>query len=310
MKKIISLLAALMIISSNGISTFAEDDIYVWARETEPAETEVSEITEDTETEVTTTVTTTITTTEAPESQPEKPADTLDPEKEALKKQIEDLQGQLEKYGMSMSDLTMTIDELKAKLAAATRIPENANKSNGSSGGGGGGSLASTPAVTQVVTTEAVPQTQGNANLIEEVKAKNDERQFITVSAKDGSVFYIVIDYSGGDENVYFLNKVDIADLNAIAYPDGKVPAVTEPVKEKKIESEPVVTEPVKQKKENSNATLYIIIAVIGTLVVLGYYFIKIKPNKSGGSNDFDDDDYTQSDDYANEVEIDEDKEY
>lgn len=41
--------------------------------------------------------------------------------------------------------------------------------------------------------------------------------QFISVTAKDGSVFFIVIDKQNVNDNVYFLNKVDISDLEALA---------------------------------------------------------------------------------------------
>jgi len=45
----------------------------------------------------------------------------------------------------------------------------------------------------------------------------SDDLQFISVTAKDGSVFYVVIDKKNSNYNVYFLNKVDISDLEALA---------------------------------------------------------------------------------------------
>lgn len=58
--------------------------------------------------------------------------------------------------------------------------------------------------------------TNGNATLIQEenIIYNSEEMQFIAVTTKDGHVFYVLINYSAenGENNVYFLNKVDDYD--------------------------------------------------------------------------------------------------
>ena len=59
--------------------------------------------------------------------------------------------------------------------------------------------------------------TDGNATLIksERIIYNTEEMQFIAVTTKDGHVFYVLINYTAdnGEDNVYFLNKVDDYDL-------------------------------------------------------------------------------------------------
>ena len=62
---------------------------------------------------------------------------------------------------------------------------------------------------------------EGNLTLVDDFLLPGGEetsgsKQFITVQTKGGNYFYIIIDRAGDSENVYFLNKVDEADLLAL----------------------------------------------------------------------------------------------
>lgn len=58
----------------------------------------------------------------------------------------------------------------------------------------------------------------GNLTLVDDIGTTTEAgQQFITLQSKDGNTFYLIIDRDDdGDENVYFLNLVDEADLLAL----------------------------------------------------------------------------------------------
>ena len=87
---------------------------------------------------------------------------------------------------------------------------------------------AETPAET-VIEDNRTLTPKGNAQLVDDV-SDNENLQFITVTARDGNVFYFVIDKGAQSENVYFLNTVDESDLEALVEKSDKKPtAIAKP---------------------------------------------------------------------------------
>lgn len=176
-----------------------------------------------------------------------------------------------------------------------------------------------TPAETETPADE--PQGQitpdGNMTLVDDLDySSRAGLQFMTVTSKDGHVFYIVIDRTANSENVYFLNQVDAADLLALMNDEQKEEYLKEqeakqqeqqatvtPIQtetQTPVETEqPQQTEPEKQPL-NNNMVMFAVFGVIGIGVIAAYYFLKIKPKKNGSSID-EDREFYDDEEYENE---------
>lgn len=156
--------------------------------------------------------------------------------------------------------------------------------------------------------------TEGNASLVKEQRIIHDssEMQFISVTTRDGHVFYILIDYTAvlnsdsGEEAVYFLNKVDDYDLYSLIYAsddeDGEAanPVVqyensitTTDVEDAALESDvPEVPEEVPNNHSSGgiNPMIWIVFGATAVVFIAGYYILKIKPKKESAimEDDFD----------------------
>lgn len=159
--------------------------------------------------------------------------------------------------------------------------------------------------------------TDGNATLIKQEKIiyDSEEMQFIAVTTKDGSVFYVLINYSaeGNEDNVYFLNKVDDYDLYALLYQDDEDSQNTNPdsaaaeaasnankangnkgknnVNEATTTTDSVVQQTSSKNQSNGSKTLMITGVGVAVLAVAGFIFYKMKNGKSkkkSNSDDFD----------------------
>lgn len=159
--------------------------------------------------------------------------------------------------------------------------------------------------------------TDGNATLIKQEKIiyDSEEMQFIAVTTKDGSVFYVLINYSaeGNEDNVYFLNKVDDYDLYALLYQDDEDSQNTNPdsaaaeaasnankangnkgknnVNEVTTTTDSAVQQTSSKNQSNGSKTLMITGVGVAVLAAAGFIFYKMKNGKSkkkSNSDDFD----------------------
>ena len=144
----------------------------------------------------------------------------------------------------------------------------------------------------------------GNAQLLDDV-TDNENLQFITVTARDGNVFYFVIDHGAESENVYFLNVVDEADLNAlIEKEETEVPE--EPIPEPEVEKQDEDLEPIEdvepEEPEGNNTGLIIILIIAVAAGIGGYYYKVILPKKKlKEADDIEDFDFGDEDDDLDE---------
>ena len=141
----------------------------------------------------------------------------------------------------------------------------------------------------------------GNAQLLDDV-TDNENLQFITVTARDGNVFYFVIDHGAESENVYFLNVVDEADLNALIEKE-ETEVLEEPAPETEKPDELVPIEDVEPEEPEGNNTGLIIILIIAVAAGIGgYYYKVILPKKKlKEADDIEDFDFGDEDDDLDE---------
>lgn len=165
----------------------------------------------------------------------------------------------------------------------------------------------------------AVPLTpEGNLTIVDDLEGEQTEdKQFITVKTKAGNTFYLIIDSAGKENNVYFLNLVDEADLRALMEEDGTleplpgegaVPTVPEPEPEPTPEPETEVEEPLPAKSMNPVPILMVLLVLLGGG---GLWYFKLRKPKSNvkGSTNLDEYSFDDDDDYEEKLMVEEDQE-
>ena len=159
---------------------------------------------------------------------------------------------------------------------------------------------------------------EGNLTLIDDVPEELTENlQYMTVQTRNGEYFYLIVDRSGKQNNVYFLNAVDEADLISIlseedqelidklkASQEEEVSTAPIIIEDETEEEETVVEEP---EKKNNPVAMLIVFGVVGAGIAGAYYFFKIKPGKNQIQADddlefYDDEDYINEDEEAEDT--------
>lgn len=178
--------------------------------------------------------------------------------------------------------------------------------------GGGENYTEPTTTVTETPTSDPVALTpDGNLTLVDDVKGEQaEDKQFVTLVSKNGNYFYLVIDRAGDEENVYFLNLVDEADLLALIEEETpqkeEVESITEPTPEPTSEPEP------QPEQKNNTGGILVLLLIVGALGGGAFYYFRFMKNKAqvkGHSDlneyDFDDDEDEDNDEeYETEEEV------
>ena len=150
---------------------------------------------------------------------------------------------------------------------------------------------------------EELEQTGETAETITQT-ATDGTREFYTISTKSGKIFYLVIDNSKSQDNVYFLTEVSEKDLmnftlsDTVTLPEADTvyaePEQTEPEPTTVPETEEPETEEVQMPEDKSPVGSYLLIGLIAAGALgAGYYFKVYKPKHE----------YDDEDEYEEEAE-------
>jgi len=125
----------------------------------------------------------------------------------------------------------------------------------------------------------------GNLTLIDDfIRTDEGDKQFITVKTRDESVYYIVIDRSANQENVYFLNLVDDQDLITILNDEGLTEEIETITKlsdpQVSEQAKPSQTDPETTDPASSPAAMQLIVILIFVVAIGGatFWLIRSKP--------------------------------
>ena len=145
--------------------------------------------------------------------------------------------------------------------------------------------------------------------------ATEGTKEFYTISTKSGKIFYLIIDNSKSQDNVYFLTEVSEKDLMNFTLSDSvTLPEVdtvyAEPEKQTEEENPETTDTPDKEKEEEevqmpedkNPVGTYLLIALVAVGAAAGGYYLKVyKPKHEYDDEDEMEDDEEESEDSESE---------
>ena len=156
-------------------------------------------------------------------------------------------------------------------------------------------STAAAPAATETPKPARTISTAGAGHVVDNI-SDSDKLQFISVTAKDGSVFFIVIDKQNVNEN----SAAVPAAVKASPTPQAQASPSAEPDGKTK-------TAPKTDKSKSANSSIMLILIAIIGIGGLGAYYFKVYLPKKNMENapDLEDFEFTDGEDEETENEDD-----
>ncbi|MDR1210142.1 MAG: DUF4366 domain-containing protein [Clostridiales bacterium] len=151
------------------------------------------------------------------------------------------------------------------------------------------------PSPTKPASSSARPFTPDGTGTVMDDAHDGDDKEFFSVKAGDGNVFYIIVDRQRTSDNVYLLNEVTEDDLVSLAKPgvDTVQSAPPSPTPNMPPSSEP--TQEAVSEPKNGGADVGSIIFIAVAAIAVGgaaYYFKILKPRKQAKEEEYDDPDF------------------
>lgn len=164
--------------------------------------------------------------------------------------------------------------------------------------------------------------TTGNSEMIADQKVilDNGEYEFIAVTTRDKDVFYIIVDKTKAEDNVYFLNEVDTADIQKLISKradnddsnatNGTNSSSNDTSKSDENSDSTTTSTPSETQNSSTDDNNNLILLLVVGIVLLGggaFMFIKIKHKKTSNAQSDNDFDFIEDDEINEDTEHNED---